>query len=790
MVMFVSSSVFNILKGAWDTVFSRKPFSQLRPLTPGLYTMIISMLFSQLLVIALMYGFNSITSAMRIPLTLTYTTFLLYAMASDILEVWSDDLQLGVSDTVGRALALACYYLGGWVPAPWFWTPDHIATKPLFHWYRGIATTFIYDGLSSSTAPNLFLDFYIGFVLLLNYLRIPGRKHILRQCSIETQAILLGNTAMITTFQACVLAFVGVVEVFFAFTIPQLAIMYALLWGAYLLWDPKLPYPPPNDSPSADKETASSVLLSLQTTLRRTIGLSIIVLLTLLVPVQLSDDPYVENEWTRGFPLISSWTMLVAGVFFIAHALASLIPSNPSTRRVYRWFAKQQYHVVKLKQFGNLLQNALQSAGNRFKNEWQLDLECIAQIGALLFTIYALTYLSFSLAFFSLAVPGLLLFLYYRSPAAENDHTCTRPHGLQTIYSNGLAPTWAKHLWWIIPTWTTLQSVVIIRHSEAIHQYFQDFTWAYYSDSWYDTSLPETICGFLWLAVIILGPVREQQHLLKFLWTAGSCVTCILPFDTRPVRDMFFFRSASVSTFQPRLMTPLIHSWLILVLQAYRPGPWLFLIALLFWDIVKVEDPSSEPSSKMTADQIAAAAAAEEVFATLLRFEKGEAEPLAHEKLLEIATREEAEAETKQLKEQDEIEARAEQEQASKELKDKEEAGADAKANVTKELKNYQEKLASEFEKQKISKSRILTSIPAPSPEQPVGLGIKGLVDEFGLEPESGGDPSEDDVPIDSGEQDHPELDPSDKVPDLFANSAQSIKKQKPAAQKISGPPM
>ncbi|KAG4433641.1 hypothetical protein IFR05_010887 [Cadophora sp. M221] len=406
VVTFVSISVFNILKGSWDTVFSRKPFSQLTPSTPGFYSTISSIFFSQVLVIALIYGFNIIACSMSIPLTLSYTTFILYAMASDILEIWSDKIQLGITDTTGRVLALARYYFGGWVPAPWFWTPYHFAAKPFFHWSRGLATTFIYDGLSFSMTSDIFTDFCIGSILLLNSLRIPGCKYILSQCSVETQAVLLCSTAAITTFQTHVLECVVLIEVFFAFTKPQLAILYALLWGAYL-WDPKLPYPSPNDNPSINKEMASSALLSLQTTLRRTIRI-----FTLIVAVQLSDDPYVENEWTEWLSLISSWDSLVAGVFFITHALVLFGPSNPTIRRVYRT-GKQYFAFIKLQQFDNLLQNARHSLGNRFKNQWLLYMECIAQIGVLFFNIYALTFLPFNLAFYSLAILGLLLFFYY-----------------------------------------------------------------------------------------------------------------------------------------------------------------------------------------------------------------------------------------------------------------------------------------------------------------------------------------------------------------------------------------
>ncbi|KAG4433640.1 hypothetical protein IFR05_010886 [Cadophora sp. M221] len=282
-----------------------------------------------------------------------------------------------------------------------------------------------------------------------------------------------------------------------------------------------------------------------------------------------------------------------------------------------------------------------------------------------------------------------------------------------------------------------------------------------FEDSWYYTSISAIICGVIWLAVIILGPIKKQQMILE------------------PVRDAFYFRPDSGLTFQPRMMTPLIHSWLILVLQAYRPGLWSLIISLLFWDIDKVEDPPSEPSSEMTVDEVAAAATAEEFAATIIGTLIEEAESLTQEQSLETARLEKAEAET----EQDEVEMA--QERTSKGLEDKGKSEAEVKATAANELEDYQQNLSSEFKKEKNS-----TPIPAPNPEQPVELGIRWLVDGIDLEPKSDEESTEGGIPVHVGGQEGLESDHTDRRPELSRNSAQSTQEQVPAAQKTSGTPL
>ncbi|KAH7410557.1 hypothetical protein BKA64DRAFT_661253 [Cadophora sp. MPI-SDFR-AT-0126] len=220
-------------------------------------------------------------------------------------------------------------------------------------------------------------------------------------------------------------------------------------------------------------------------------------------------------------------------------------------------------------------------------------MECILQILALLLSLFALPYLTFPLAFYAVAVPGLLMYFYYKSPATENLTSLTRPHGLQAVIWDEPVPAWAKHLWWIVPSFAALESVQIVQHSGAIYQHFRDYDFEFFSEAWASSSIISLIAVGISTLLTFLVHVVEEPHTLEFLWAIGNIVTDYLPFHTRPLRDALLFRAGAGTKYQGRKPVDMIHAWIVLVLQAYRPGAGSLVVSMLVWDIVKVNKSST-----------------------------------------------------------------------------------------------------------------------------------------------------------------------------------------------------
>ena len=617
--------VYRITRGAIATIFNREPFSRLTPGLCKFWTRIGPVLLSQVAILVILRLFNIITSILRIPLTLTYTEVLIHAIVFDIFQVGDAFYDVCYLDVVARLSAFALHRVVGWVPIPWFWRPDYFLGAfpiPLFAWYTGYAATAIYRSLYSVSWTGLPKDMYIGFCLLMGYLRIPGHRYLARFSPIELTPAL--RRAAITKVQAFVALLAIVVFVYLKYVDLQAATYYCLLWGTYLLRDPKLASSSPN-RPLISSLDASAELGSLQYTLRKAVGIPISYLSIPPVLIQFSGEPYMDLE---AFLFTASGGVIIYHIYDLFISTHNAEPNNfgrlsftisRNLKVLSLVVAALVWLYLGLKRFAvfqsvisaslSLVQpltfilvvTALYFLYNGIADDVipprvRTAAECIFQIGAGLLTVFALPYLSFTVAFYAVAVPGLLLYFYLQSPATTGLTRRSQPHGLQAVFWDEPIPAWAKHLWWIIPLSATWESLQILQQYGAIHQHFQEYDSAFFFEAWASSSTIAIIVVIILMVVTFLVHIVQERHTLKFLWNIGNSVPSYSQIDTRPLRDAVLFGAGSGSTYQGRQPTGLIQTWIVLVLQAYRPGAWSLVVSMLFWDIIRVNKPSSEGS--------------------------------------------------------------------------------------------------------------------------------------------------------------------------------------------------
>ncbi|PVH71077.1 hypothetical protein DL98DRAFT_577578 [Cadophora sp. DSE1049] len=799
ILVFVLLEVFRIINRAITTIFIREPFTRLNPWGSGFWGRINPVLLSQITILVILRLFNSLTSIMRVPLTLIYTECLIYAMAFDTLEIGDTFQEFCDLDVVARILAMVLYHTMDWVPGPWFWRPNYFLGAlpiPFFAWYTGYVTTAIYHSLYTTSRKHLFEDLYVGFFLLMSYLRIPGHEYFLKYSTLQLKMDLRG--AVITKHQAFVLVLAIVITGYLASVNLQAAIYYILLWAVYFLRDPKLPYPPPNYDPNNSLDTVPGFKF-LHDTLKKALGVPITYLAILPILFQLSGEPYMDLE---------SLLYAIAGAgatYGLYHLSVFLHHSGPTQQEVLKFIKLKSliflaftvlalaWLSVRLTGFPlrqqvvnatsyliqqlTLVIGALASYFTYIRAEddtassrLRATLECIVQIGAALFTLYALTYLTFTLAFYAVAVLGLLLFFYCESPATANSARFARPHGVQAVFWDKPVPAWAKHLWWIIPSWAVWESVQIVQHSEAIHQHFRDYNFEFFSEAWASSSIIATIAVVISMILTFLVHIMEEPHTLEFLWTVGNLVTSYLPFITRPLRDALFFRAGSGATYQGRKPVDLIQAWIVLVLQAYSPGAWSLVVSMLVWDIIKVDKPSTGSPTPETPvqdddgnppsnDEIglsddqraeAAAAAAERMILTARTKEQRQADVVEDDLPTEITEHARAELELElELEFEAEAEAEAAREKATEGKKERQKTRAKAGENEAARKKREKDE-ADAIRAGYLEEEQARLTQPKPFST----LVDTGSADDFGLDPEEGGEdqvPSEDDEVVNPG---------------------------------------
>ncbi|CZS96952.1 uncharacterized protein RCO7_02699 [Rhynchosporium graminicola] len=583
IIICIWHAIYRLGRTAWTTVFSRLPFSQFGPSNPVFYLTIIRTTISQFKVLLILFGFNKLMSTMGIPLTFTYTSCLIYGMASRIAEYLSPPIvgeksnlrkyRLITFTTLFRVITIIIYFSDVFPLLYRFYTPESIITNPLLYLHSGITLDLVYHGLSIFETRNLFQDFCIGLFLLLDYLRIPGRLWLLRQIPWESELNQLEaseDVPAISSLEAAISGIAVLIEMLLSSTMPRLAIFFAAFLGACLFEDAA--------SINSDDDERIQIVpepprASLYSSLEDIIGTPCVIFLTLLVTVQLTNKTYFSGDtynavFRVGFGLIVAQFMVPFPMKFVprAHPVVGVIEDTPAFKRKYTI-------------------------------PWE-GLICAAQITALLLTAYALTYLTFNLAFYSLAVPLLLLVLYYLSPATQTtlrgQVAAHRPHGLQAVLSKRLVFGWARHLWWIIPGWSIIQSLIIIRNCSAIIDHFQNFTLEYFITAWRFSSYLSIAFAVISFAIYCLAHIREQHKFLSILYHIGSTFTSYLPFSTLRLRNAFFFRDYPGGTYQARAIWIFISLCLFINLQIYNPGCWSLGIPFLIWDIIKVEDTGAE----------------------------------------------------------------------------------------------------------------------------------------------------------------------------------------------------
>ena len=623
--VFVLLELSRITKWAITTISNREPFSQLNPWLSEFWTRIGHILLTQVTIFVILRLFNHITSILRIPLTLTYTEYLINAMVYDIFQVGDAFHDLCYLDVVARLSTCALHRVLNWVPVPWFWRPDYFLGGfpiPLFAWYTGYIATAIYHSLYSVSCIGLPKDLCIGLCLLMTYLRVPGHRFLARFSPIELTADLRG--AAITKVQAFIAVLAMLVFAYLKSANLQAATYYCLLWGTYLLRDPKLACSSPN-SPLISSLDTNPELRSLQNTLNRALGVPISYLSILPVLIQVSGEPYMDLV---AFLFVATGGMIAYDIY---HLFRFRHDAEPTKHRRLAFINFRKLEILTLViaalawlylRFTRfpLLQSVttasfylvqplafilvalasyftyITATDDVIPSQVRTAVECIFQIGALLLTLFALPYLSFTVAFYAVAVPGLLLYFYYTSSATANSTTPTHPHGLQAVLWDEPVPAWAKHLWWIIPLLAAWESVQILQHYEAIHHHFGNYNSVFFFEAWASSSTSAIVAIVLQIIVTFLVHIVQERYTLEFLWNVGSSVTSYLPFNIRPLRDAILVGAGSESTYQGRQPTELIQAWIVLVLQAYRPGAWSLVFSMLVWDIIQVNKPPSEGS--------------------------------------------------------------------------------------------------------------------------------------------------------------------------------------------------
>ncbi|KAL2059787.1 hypothetical protein VTL71DRAFT_10171 [Oculimacula yallundae] len=641
---FVFLEICHLVKSAWKTVFSRSPFSKWAPSRRGFVTKAFNASISQGLVLLLIYIFNHIASAMSIPLTLTYTSCLLYGMASEILKDNQNrvigenrhvrEYRQVVFNYIYRIHAVLVFFSGGGgeMPFSWSYASGSITTNPIFYLHSGIVTDFVYHGLSVFDTGNLVRDVNIGFYLLITYLRRPGREWFSKRSLWQSKMDQISDTAAVSPLKAIILLSVVLGHIYLSRTVPRISILFALILGSCFCIDPRGRPFLFHGNDSKLTESVSSPLNSVYSTFRSMVGIPCFLLLTLMVTVQCIDEPYIAAQEFKPLVLMALCVLVIAVTVWL---LIELVPSNPNLRKAYlivqSWLPSAGTEAGSAKDSvttdtqGDGVNPIVHRGASLFLGNHPLfwtALECSAQVVALLFTLYALTYLSFNLAFYSIAVPGILLFLYilasvWSEKAAREapiyHHPPARPHGLQAIHPNLPVPAWAKDLWWIIPSWTIIQSITIVLNSEAIILHFHNFTLGSFIKAWTSSSY---LSIAFFVSSLVVVKIMEKQYMLELLWNIGSSLMPYIPFDTRPARDQIFFQPNHLKddknefknrVFQSRVLTELIFFWVLIALQLYNPGCWSLGIAILLWtgDILKVEavgESGASPTQKAAAD--------------------------------------------------------------------------------------------------------------------------------------------------------------------------------------------
>ncbi|KAK0120321.1 hypothetical protein ONS95_011727 [Cadophora gregata] len=536
ILSFVFLEIYSILKRALTTIFNREPFSQLNPMNPGFWPRMKPILLSQLTIVAILAIFNTITSIMRIPLTLTYTEFLIYAMVFNVLEIRDAHREVRDLDVAARIIAVVLFHMLDWVPITWFWRPIYFLggmPVPLFAWYTGYVTTTIYHCFYAVSWTGLFEDLKAGLALVMKYLRISGREYIASYGSLQIIPDLQGAT--ITKVQSFISALALVITGYLVSVNLQAGFYFVLLCAGYLLKDQNHNL---NKSPHARPE-----LLPLRATLKKVLGVPIRYLIVLPILVQLSGDPYMELEAT--FPAVAGAFALYGIYRLFIHlrnsgstqqAVIEFIKLNGITFIAFTVLAIASPYI-RLLEF-HLRQLASDATPYLFQpltfmlgalasyfiyitseddpavapSEFRTLLECNLQICAALFTLGSLAYLPFTLAFYAVFVPIFLLFLYRASPTTATTTPVSQPHGLQAIFWNEPVPKWVKHLWWIVPICAVWESVYIVRYSEAMIRHFDGYDFEFFSEAWGASSLLAMVFVAVTMVLNLLVHVMKEPH--------------------------------------------------------------------------------------------------------------------------------------------------------------------------------------------------------------------------------------------------------------------------------------